>query len=370
MTECSATSGSLPQSRGPVQFGAEDGQGGDAIVVEHLSHWYPAAKRFAVWTAEADPHRPALDDLSLRVRCAEIFGILGPNGGGKTTLFRILATMLRPAPRSSLPAARCGTAAIFGLDPVRQPQLVRCQLGVVFQHPSLDTKLTAEENLVHQGRLYGLGGADLRRRIDRWLNVFGLAERRHGRVETFSGGLRRRLELAKALLHEPPLLLMDEPASGLDPGARRQLWRQLERLRAEHGTTIVLTTHLMEEAERCDRLAILAEGSLVALESPAQLKARIGGQVVTVQPDPAAADNQPQQLAQLIHQRFGPWPNDTAPKVVDGSVRFSVPEATQFAGDLASAFPGRVRSVTVGQPTLDDVFLKLTGSVFSATDSP
>jgi ABC-2 type transport system ATP-binding protein len=323
-----------------------------AIAVTHLSHHYRPSRR------ATSPPRPALDDVSFTVNPGEIFGILGPNGGGKTTLFRILCTMLRPNP------TREGAATIFGHDVLRQPDLARTQLGVVFQQPSLDIKLTAEENLRHQGRLYGLSGANLRARIDRQLQLVGLAERRHDYVEKFSGGMRRRVELAKALIHEPRLLLMDEPATGLDPGARREMWRQLESLRATSGVTIAMTTHLMDEAERCDRLAILAQGKLLAIDKPAHLKAAIGGDVITVEPDAALPDNQPEKLAQLITDRFGPWPNHAAPKVMDHLIRFEKDDGAQMIAAIASAFPGRIRSVTVGRPTLEDVFLHLTGSAF------
>lgn len=305
--------------------------------------------------------RPALDRVTLAIESGEIFGILGPNGGGKTTLFRLLTTMLALQPNA-------GDAVIFGHDVAVDPRPVRRHLGVVFQHPSVDGKLTAQENLLHQGRLYGLRGADLRQRIDRWLARFDLSDRRRDLVETFSGGMRRRLEIAKALLHEPRLLLLDEPATGLDPGARREVWRHLTQLRASLGLTVVLTTHLMDEAERCDRLAILSQGRLVALDSPANLKSTIQGDVVTVAPDPGAADNAPEQLARMIEQRLGPWDADARPQVVDGLVRFEMHGRRDVLDALRGALPGRIRSITVGQPSLEDVFLHLTGQAFWETD--
>lgn len=183
-----------------------------------------------------------------------------------------------------------------------------------------------------------------------------LADRRDDFVEHFSGGMRRRVELAKAMLHEPRLLLLDEPDTGLDPGARADLWRQLEMLRAERGTTVVLTTHLMEQADRCDRLAILAAGRLVALDTPANLKAMIGGDVVTLQ-----TDEDTDSLCQAIANRFAPWPDGGEPRIVDGTIRFQRPDGPQFIPTLTAAFGNRIRSVTVGQPTLEDVFLHLTG---------
>jgi ABC-2 type transport system ATP-binding protein len=184
-----------------------------------------------------------------------------------------------------------------------------------------------------------------------------LADRRHERVERYSGGMRRRVEIAKALLHDPRLMLLDEPSTGLDPGARRDVWQQLERLRRERGVTVALTTHLMEGADRCDRLAILARGKLVAVDTPANLKARIGGDVVTLEPERGDAE----PLAAEIARRFGPWTPSAEPKVIDGRVRFEHADGPAFVPTLAAAFPGRVKSLTVGQPTLEDVFLHLTG---------
>ena len=203
--------------------------------------------------------RDALKGISFFVEPGEVFGLLGPNGGGKTTLFRILSTLLLPAD---------GQAQVFGIDVAKDPLGVRRQIGVVFQNQSLDRRLTAAENLVHQGHLYGLRGSILRDRIDRVVDRVGLTDRRNSVVETLSGGMRRRLELAKGLLHRPRLLLLDEPSTGVDPGARRDFWDYLQLLRREEGVTILLTTHLLDEADKCDRLAILDEGSLVAEGTP------------------------------------------------------------------------------------------------------
>ncbi|HUR38220.1 MAG TPA: ABC transporter ATP-binding protein, partial [Planctomycetota bacterium] len=219
--------------------------------------------------------RLALDGVSFSVRKGEVFGLLGPNGGGKTTLFKILSTALRPT---------SGSARIEGVD-VRD-DAVRRRIGVVFQAPGLDQKLTVAENLLHQGHLYGLRGAALRRRIDEELGRFKLSDRARDRVEKLSGGLQRRVELAKALLHQPEILLLDEPSTGLDPGARRDLW---DALRSLKGVTVLLTTHLLEEAERCDRLAILHKGKLVALGAPLDLRGEIGGDVVTIRAKDAEA---------------------------------------------------------------------------------
>lgn len=327
-----------------------------AISACGLTHRYaPTRKRRHRRGARPAPNdtqtnpRDALSGLDLAITEGEIFGVLGPNGSGKTTLFRILATLLRPSG---------GKAAVFGRDVVSDAALVRTALGVVFQSPSVDLKLTAHENLLHQGHLYGLRGQALRDRIDKLLEEFSLNERGRDLIERFSGGMRRRLELAKALLHQPRLLLLDEPATGLDPAARRDLWHMLKRLRADHGTTVAVTTHLMDDAKCCDRLAILHEGRLVALDTPDNLIAQIGGHVVFL--DPAPNVHVP-ALRDTIEERFGPWDGGTAPRLLDGRVHLERPDGPQFVADLTAALPGQIRSFTVGQPTLEDVYLHLTG---------
>jgi ABC-2 type transport system ATP-binding protein len=229
----------------------------------------------------------------------------------------------------------------------------RRRIGVVFQSPSLDKKLTVEENLRHQGHLYGLRGATLRSKMDELLARFGLADRATERVEKLSGGLRRRVELAKGLLHKPELLLLDEPSTGLDPRVRRELGNYLEELRDKDGMTILLTTHIMEEADHCDRLAILDRGKLVALDSPAALKEQIGGDVVNV----GARD--PERLRGLIEKKFG-----VKLTVVDRTLRIERPRGHEFIPELVEAFPGEIDSVSVGKPTLEDVFIHLTGHRF------
>src|SRR6184192_2999746 len=186
--------------------------------------------------------RSALNGISFEVHPAELFGLLGPNGSGKTTLFRILSTLMVPS---------AGAAQVAGLDVVREPATLRRHIGVVFQAQSVDPKLTAYENLWHQGHLYGLRGPGLKQRVGEILARVGLADRAKERLETFSGGMQRRIELAKGLLHRPAVLLLDEPTTGLDPGARRDLWQYLQMLRDEEHVTLLVTTHLMEEAERC-----------------------------------------------------------------------------------------------------------------------
>ena len=298
------------------------------IQVENLTHRY------------AD--RLALSNVSFEVKKGEIFGLLGPNGGGKSTLFRILSTMMVPTG---------GRASIAGCDVVGDPAGVRRRVGVVFQSQSLDRALTVDENLRAQGHLHGLKGADLRARMERVTKRLGLADRRKDIVETLSGGLRRRVEIAKALLHGPQVLLMDEASTGLDPAARRDLSRNVESLRDNEGVTILLTTHVLEEAGRCDRLALLHRGAFVAEGSPAALRARIGGDVVVLE----AADAQ--ALASAIEQRFG-----LRPSIMDGAVRVEIENGHRFITDVVEAFPGAIDSVGLHKPTLEDVFVRETGA--------
>ena len=286
----------------------------------------------------------ALRGVDFSVGQGEIFGLLGPNGGGKTTLFRILATLIRPAG---------GRALIFGRDVVREAREVRLSMGVVFQSPALDRKLTVRENLDVQGRLYGLGGETLRKAMDDMLQRLRLLDRAETRVDRLSGGLMRRAEIAKGLLHRPRLLLMDEPSSGLDPGARQDLWDLLGGLRESHGTTLLLTTHLMEEADRCDRLAILSEGTLVAEGTPRELKGEIGGDVIVIT-TPA-----PAEVRDGIEKRFG-----GPVRIVDGTVRIERPSGHELIPRIVEAFADRIDAVTLGRPTLLDVFIRKTGHRF------
>src|SRR5512146_1484813 len=287
--------------------------------------------------------RVALAGVSFDVRAGEIFGLLGPNGSGKTTMFRILSTLMLPSD---------GRAMICGLDVAKSPNQVRREIGVVFQAPSIDVKLTAEENLRHIGHLYGLRGVALNERVKEMLGRVALSDRAHDNAETFSGGMQRRLEIAKGLLHRPTVLLLDEPTTGLDPGARRDLWQYLNTLRGQ-GITIIVTTHLMEEAERCDRLAILSEGHLVALGTPTELKHEIGGDVILLE----ARD--PESLAQRIHQRYG-----LEASVLDNKVRLEREGGHRFVTDVVEAFPGEIDAISISKPTLEDVFIHRTGHRF------
>jgi len=288
--------------------------------------------------------RTALNGVSFDVRPAELFGLLGPNGSGKTTLFRILSTLMVPS---------SGSATIVGLDAVRQPGALRRHIGVVFQAQSVDLKLTAYENLWHQGHLYGLRGQELKKRIEEILTRVGLLDRSGDRVETFSGGMQRRIELAKGLLHHPEVLLLDEPTTGLDPGARRDLWQYLQMLRDQEHVSVIVTTHLMEEAERCDRLAILNDGNLVALGTPEELTREIGGDVILLE------TRDPQSLADRIRNKF-----HVDASVMDAHVRLEIEGGHRFVPDVVEAFPGEIQSLSVSKPTLEDVFIHRTGHRF------
>jgi ABC-2 type transport system ATP-binding protein len=293
-------------------------------------------------------NRTALDGVSFEVLPTELFGLLGPNGSGKTTLFRILSTLMIPV---------AGRASIMGFDVARDPNQLRRQIGVVFQAQSIDVKLTATENLWHQGHLYGMHGAALKTRIAEMLGRVGLTDRANEKAETFSGGMQRRLELAKGLLHHPSVLLLDEPTTGLDPGARRDLWQYLAILRDEEHVTVLVTTHLMEEAERCDRLAILNQGKVVALGTPDDLKQEIGGDVILVD----AKD--PESLGERISTRF-----HLEAQVLQGQIRIEREQGHRFITDVVEAFPGEIEAISVSKPTLEDVFIRRTGHRFWAED--
>jgi ABC-2 type transport system ATP-binding protein len=295
--------------------------------------------------------RRALDGISLEVHRGELFCLLGPNGGGKSTLFRILATL-------SLPDS--GAAKIAGHDVVSAAAAVRSRLGVVFQSPSLDGKLTILENLRCGGALYGLTGTELESRVTEATNALNLTDRLNDIVETLSGGLQRRAEIAKCLLIRPEVLLLDEPSTGLDPGARLDLWAALEKLRSEHGVTALCTTHLMEEAARADRVGIVSSGKLVALGTPDELTAAIGGDVISLG---VSKETGADILAKLITSKTG-----IPATVVEGEVRIEHVEAYALAARLAGEFPKEITSLRIARPSLEDVFIARTGRLFADQD--
>jgi ABC-2 type transport system ATP-binding protein len=306
------------------------------VEVAELSHRYGA--------------RQALASLDLTIGRGEIFAILGPNGGGKTTLFRVLST---------LASLQQGTARIAGYDVAAQPAEVRARIGVVFQAPSLDRKLTVAENIDLQGTLYGLPRQEIVRRRNELMDQFGIGDRARDLTEKLSGGLRRRVELAKGLIHRPELLLLDEPSTGLDPAARSDLSQLLKALATGSRTTVVLTTHLLDEADAADRIAILNQGQLVALGRPDDLRAEVGGDSISLQ------STQPRVLADEIERRFG-----HAARLLDGEVRLEVADGHQWIARLFEAFPGQIAAVRLGKPTLEDVFIARTGHRFFWRESP
>lgn len=291
--------------------------------------------------------RLALDHLSFQMQRGEIFGLLGPNGSGKTTLFRILSTLMVPTG---------GLARILGFDAAKDPNRVRERIGIVFQASSVDIRLTVGENLKHQGHLYGLSGSRLKKRIHEVLERVALMDRINDTVESLSGGMKRRVELAKGLINSPEVLLLDEPSTGLDPGARRDLWLYLRMLRDQEGVSVLVTTHLMEEAEHCDRLAILSSGKLMALGTPLELKSEIGGDMVTFG---TTTPENAETLAQQMRTRFL-----VEPTVLGTAVRLEREEGHRFVTQVVESFPGLVESITVAKPSLEDVFIQRTGHRF------
>ncbi len=309
----------------PVQTTADS-----LIEVENLSYSYQT--------------RRALENVSFNVSCGEVFGFLGPNGSGKTTLFRILSTLI---PVTS------GTVRILGYDLTTEVKAIRHRLGVVFQHPGLDVKLTVIENLRHHGHLYGLSGKTLHHRIAELLEQVGISDRATDRVEVLSGGLQRRVELAKAMLHSPRVLLLDEPTSGLDVTARRQLNDDLRVLADTENILVLLTTHLLDDAEACNRVGILNNGSLVAIGAPDELKAQVGGDVVRIEGEVS------ERLSTAIAEKF-----NVSPVLTGGHLRVECERGHEFVRDLVATFPNEIQTVQFGRPTLEDVFTKLTGNPF------
>ena len=288
--------------------------------------------------------RKALDGVSFEVRQGDIFALLGPNGGGKTTLFKILSTALLPS---------SGTAEIMGHDIRSQANDVRRRIGIVFQNPSLDKKLTVLENLRYHGQLYGLRGSALTDRVREMMDRLMIADRADSLVETLSGGLARRVELAKGLLHRPQVLILDEPSVGLDPGARRDLWLYLQKLREKENVTILVTTHLVDEGDRSDQVLVLNLGKVVAVGTPESLKREIGGDVIAI------TSRDAEKLSDAIFKKFA-----VKPTMVNGSLRVEKEQGHTFITHVVDAFPEMIDTVSLSKPTLEDVFIARTGHRF------
>lgn len=300
------------------------------ISVQNLSHRYG--------------ERVALDGLTFDVEKSAAYGILGPNGCGKSTLFRILATLQRPA---------AGDATIDGVPVSGKGIEVRRILGVVFQSSTLDARLTVAENLAIHAQLYGISGRTLRRAVDEALEFVRMESRRDDVAGRLSGGQKRRVEIARALMHRPSVLLMDEASSGLDPAARHEMWEALHELRASRGVTILFTTHLMDEAENATRLLLMNRGRAIAEGSPEEIKRAVGGDVVIFEPAQPG-------LPGALDQTFG-----VTAAEVNGEVHVEVSRGHQFIAEAVEALPGMIRSASLRKPTLEDAFLKLSGSLLN-----
>jgi ABC-2 type transport system ATP-binding protein len=283
----------------------------------------------------------AVDEISFQVEDGEVFGFLGPNGAGKTTTINMLCTLMRPT---------AGTAKVAGYDVANQRDAVRQSIGLVFQDPSLDDQLTARENLWFHSLLYNVTGGESARRIDDVLRVVGLWDRRHTVVRTFSGGMKRRLEIARGVLHYPRVLFLDEPTLGLDPQTREHVWAYILELQRAHEITVFMTTHYMEEAEHCNRIAIIDQGKIVALDTPESLKRTVGEDIITLRVEDS------QTASQEIRRRFG-----LEPVVDDTRIRLEVEAGAELIPQLVRELGVTIKSVDLHRPTLDDVFLKLTG---------
>jgi ABC-2 type transport system ATP-binding protein len=283
----------------------------------------------------------AVSGIDLEVHSGEIFGFLGPNGAGKSTTISMLCTLLTPT---------AGIASVAGIDVMKDPAAVRQRIGLVFQDPSLDDQLTGRENLEFHAFIYSVPAAERRKRIDEMLDLLQLSDRASSQVRTYSGGMKRRLEIARGMLHQPQVLFLDEPTIGLDPQTRKSIWTYLNELRSRKGVTIFMTTHYMDEAEYCDRIAIIDRGRIVALGTPDELKAKVGGDVVTM------TSSDPDAAAREIEELLGVTPSRD-----NGALRMEVSDGKKFVPQLVRELTAPVDTVNLRRPSLDDVFLKLTG---------
>jgi ABC-2 type transport system ATP-binding protein len=284
----------------------------------------------------------AVRGVSFEVEPGEVFGFLGPNGAGKTTTINMLCTLAKPTG---------GHALVAGHDVVKERDDVRRNIGLVFQEPTLDGYLTAAQNLRLHAELYGVDPALIPQRMQQMLEMVGLWDRRDSAVMTFSGGMRRRLEIARGLMHSPRVLFLDEPTIGLDPQTRSSIWSYIRELRENEEITIFMTTHYMDEAEYCDRIAIMDQGEIVALDSPEALKAQVGADRVRIETD----DNE--AAIEALRQQF-----DVDARIAEGAVMFNVPGGEEFVPRLFAELGLPIRSVSVARPTLDDVFMSHTGT--------
>jgi ABC-2 type transport system ATP-binding protein len=309
------------------------------IEVEDLAKQYGTGKHAVT----------AVDGVSFSVMPGEVFGFLGPNGAGKTTTISVLCTLLRPT---------AGNVRVGGFDVARQPHDVRRSIGLIFQDSTLDVQLTAQENLDFHAFAYDVPRAEARTRAEQLLKLLDLWERRGDVVKTFSGGMKRRLEIVRGLLHRPSVLFLDEPTQGLDSQTRSLIWKYLLGLRETDGITLFMTTHYMDEAEYCDRIAIIDRGRIVALNTPEGLKATMGGDVIVLR----TSDN---TLAMAeIEQRWG------ISAVLHGAeLRLEVEHGDEFVPELVRGITPRVEAIGVSRPTLDDVFIKLTGRAIREEDA-
>jgi len=296
-------------------------------------------------------NRVALEGLSLVVKRGEIFGLLGPNGSGKTTLFRLLSTLMMP---------QSGHICILQKELPIHVKDIRSKIGIVFQAPSLDGKLTVEENLRHQGHLYGLAGENLKSKIKQLLGEFKLLDRKKDLVDSLSGGLKRRVEIAKSLLHNPQILILDEPSTGLDPVARLDLWQILKQLNGKYQTTILLTTHFMEEAERCDSVALLDQGKLKVSGSPQKLMKQTGKTLLQIEPH----ESEKELLLDVLKSRF-----EEKVSLVREMIRIENEDSEKLVAPLMNEFAEKIISISVKKPTLEDVFIQLTGHEFKANEN-
>jgi ABC-2 type transport system ATP-binding protein len=283
----------------------------------------------------------AVDEVSFQVTEGEIFGFLGPNGAGKTTTINMLCTLLTPTG---------GRATVSGYDVVKQRSEVRRSIGLVFQEPTLDEYLTAEQNLRFHAYAYKIPKEIRGKRISEVLELVELSDRRKNKVRTFSGGMKRRLEIARGLLHNPRVLFLDEPTLGLDPQTRRHIWDYILALRKQSNLTIFLTTHYMDEAENSDHITIIDHGHIIALDTPDKLKDALGGDVVTLK-----AENNDAAVLEL-KEKYG-----LSPLIQNGAITFSISQGERFLPKLMDSFQSHLLSIGIRRPTLDDVFLKLTG---------